>query len=62
MKKLIAIILCLLIIACLMACESTVELHCDGEGCQNTVSVTGEADESRVVFCKECSDSLLADN
>lgn len=61
MKRIIALIICVFSVFSLTACEETVELRCDGEGCQNTVTVKGEDDEDRVVFCKECSENELED-
>lgn len=62
MKKFVAFIFCMIIASTLLACESTVEVPCDTEGCTNTVAVKGDADENRVVFCKECREKVLADN
>lgn len=61
MKKVAMFLICISVVACLAACEKKVDLHCDGEGCNNMVTVKGEADESRVVYCKECRDNQLAD-
>ena len=61
MKKIFVFLLFTILICSLLACKATVELHCDGEGCQNTVKVTGEDDESRVIFCQECKNAVLGD-
>lgn len=50
----------------LTACNpETVMLHCDGDNCENTVAVeieNGETpNESWVVFCRKCADTVLRD-
>ena len=66
MKKIYLLLLVIVVIVSLVACKTeTVLLCCDGGNCQNTVEVeigkSGTPDESWVVFCQECADSVLED-
>ena len=66
MKKLVALMMLFVMAFGLVACETEiVTLHCDGEGCSNTVEMKVEnnskPDESWVIFCKDCADNVLAD-
>ena len=66
MKKTGMLFLLIALILCLVACENEiVTLHCDGENCGNTVEVevTREniPDESWVVFCQNCAETVLND-
>ena len=58
MKKIIAILLCLLTLLTLAACGNKVELHCDGEGCENVVYGKDHMDDSWIIYCKSCSEKL----
>lgn len=62
MKKIVIILLVMALLLSLSACSQTVTLHCDTEGCENTVEVDEkDADESWVVYCKECKNNNLSD-
>ena len=50
----------------IVACSSEmVTLHCDGDNCENLVEVEISndtvPDESWIVFCQNCADTMLAD-
>lgn len=66
MRKIYLLLLTVVLMLGLVACKKeTVTLHCDGENCQNTVEVEvgkdGTPDESWIVFCQDCADSVLDD-
>lgn len=63
MKKIVLVLLIVVTTIFSVACSATtVKLHCDGEGCENTVEVDEEdANESWVIFCKDCKKNTLDD-
>ena len=62
MKKIVAIVLVVLLLIGMVACgEEKPTLHCDGDGCDNTVVGKEGMDESWVVFCEDCEKNVLAD-
>lgn len=66
MRKLICVILLSFFLVVVVGCGSeTVNLHCDSDNCDNTVTVKvkkdEKPDESWVVFCEDCSKGVLAD-
>ena len=66
MKKIICLFLVVAFMFSFAACGAeTVTLHCDGEGCDNTVELkTGKdssPDESWIIFCDDCAQNVLKD-
>ncbi|MBO5868415.1 MAG: hypothetical protein J6Q54_05875 [Oscillospiraceae bacterium] len=58
MKKFIALLLALLLLCSLTACGNRVLLHCDAEGCDNTFYGEERIDDSWILYCGSCSETL----
>ena len=66
MKKIFLVLLAIMMMCGIVACGAEkIELHCDGENCDNIVLVTQKGedtpDESWVIYCKECAENVLGD-
>ena len=66
MKKICLLLIIAILALSMIACKAeTVTLHCDAEGCENTVEVKVEGentpDDSWIIFCDDCDDNILAD-
>ena len=66
MKKCCFLLLIAIVLISIVACSSEmVTLHCDGDNCENLVEeeISNDTvpDESWIVFCQNCADTMLAD-